>query len=103
MESGIRGRTTSKALKKFRERRNVKAVVLRADSPGGDPLASDLVAREIKAYRKVGKPLYVSQGRVAASGGQWVSMGAARVTASPVTITRSDGVIGGLGLEHGTG
>ncbi|HXL14684.1 MAG TPA: S49 family peptidase, partial [Methylomirabilota bacterium] len=103
MDSGIRGRTTSKALKKFRERRNVKAVVLRADSPGGDPLASDLVAREIKAYRKAGKPLYVSQGRVAASGGYWISMDATRITASPFTITGSIGVIGGWAWNEGLG
>jgi protease-4 len=103
MDSGIRGRATSKALKRFRERRSVKAVVLRADSPGGDPLASDLVAREIKAYRKAGKPLYVSQGRVAASGGYWISMDAARITASPFTITGSIGVIGGWAWNEGLG
>jgi protease-4 len=95
MDTGIRGRETSKALKKFRERGNVKAVVVRADSPGGDPLASDLVAREMKAYRESGKPLYVSQGRVAGSGGYWISMNAARITASPFTITGAIGVIGG--------
>ncbi len=103
MDSGIRGRTTSKALRGFRESRNVKAVVVRADSPGGDPLASDLVAREIKAYRKSGKPLYVSQGRVAASGGYWISMDAARITASPFTITGSIGVIGGWAWNEGLG
>ena len=95
MDTGIRGRETSKALEKFRGRRDVKAVVVRADSPGGDPLASDLVAREMKAYRKSGKPLRVSQGRVAGSGGYWISMNADRITASPFTITGSIGVIGG--------
>ncbi|HMI30255.1 MAG TPA: S49 family peptidase [Candidatus Limnocylindrales bacterium] len=103
MDTGIRGRETSKALKRFRERRNVKAVVVRADSPGGDPLASDLVAREMKAYRDVGKPLYVSQGRVAGSGGYWISMNAARITASPFTITGSIGVIGGWAWNEGIG
>jgi protease-4 len=103
MDTGIRGRATSKALESFRKRRDVKAVVLRADSPGGDPLASDLVAREIKAYRKAGKPLYVSQGRVAASGGYWISMDAARITASPFTITGSIGVIGGWAWNEGLG
>lgn len=103
MDSGIRGRATSKALERYRKQRNVKAVVLRADSPGGDPLASDLVAREIKAYRKAGKPLYVSQGRVAASGGYWISMDAARITASPFTITGSIGVIGGWAWNEGLG
>jgi len=103
MDTGIRGRTTSKAIRKFRESRNVKAVVVRADSPGGDPLASDLLAREILAYRKVGKAAYVSQGRVAASGGYWISMDATRITASPFTITGSIGVIGGWVWDEGLG
>lgn len=103
MDTGIRGRETSKALKKFRERRDVKAVVVRADSPGGDPLASDLVAREMRAYRESRKPLYVSQGRVAASGGYWISMDAARIAASPFTITGSIGVIGGWAWNEGLG
>ena len=103
MDTGIRGRATSKALKKFRESRRVSAVVMRVDSPGGDPLASDLLAREMLAYRKAGKPFYVSQGRVAASGGYWISMDAARITASPFTITGSIGVIGGWAWNDGLG
>jgi protease-4 len=103
MDTGIRGRATSKALKEFRESRRVSAVVVRADSPGGDPLASDLLAREMLAFRKARKPLYVSQGRVAASGGYWISMNAARITASPFTITGSIGVIGGWAWNDGLG
>ena len=103
MDSGIRGRATSKALKRFRESRRVNAVVVRADSPGGDPLASDLLAREMLEYRKSRKPLLVSQGRVAASGGYWISMDAARITASPFTITGSIGVIGGWAWNEGLG
>jgi protease-4 len=103
MDTGIRGRETSKALEKFRKRRDVKAVVLRADSPGGDPLASDLVAREMMAYRKAGKPLLVSMGRVAGSGGYWISMNAARINASPFTLTGSIGVIGGWAWDEGLG
>jgi protease-4 len=103
MDTGIRGRETSKALKKFRERKNVKAIVLRADSPGGDPLASDLVAREIKACRDAGKPVYVSMGRVAGSGGYWTSMYGTRITASPFTITGSIGVIGAWAWNEGIG
>ena len=103
MDTGIRGRTTSKALKAFRERRDVKAVVVRADSPGGDPLASDLLAREMRAYRPSGKPLFVSQGRVAGSGGYWISMDAGRIHASPFTITGSIGVIGGWIWDEGLG
>jgi protease-4 len=103
MDSGIRGRETSRALKRFRESRRVSAVVMRVDSPGGDPLASDLLAREMLAYRKARKPFYVSQGRVAASGGYWISMDAARITASPFTITGSIGVIGGWAWNDGLG
>lgn len=103
MDTGIRGRETSKALKRYRERRDVKAVVLRADSPGGDPLASDLVAREMMAFRKAGKPLLVSQGRVAGSGGYWISMNGARINASPFTVTGSIGVIGGWAWDEGLG
>ena len=103
MDDGIKGRETSKALRRFRKRRDVKGVVLRADSPGGDPLASDLVAREMLAYRKEGKPLYVSQGRVAGSGGYWISMNGARINASPFTITGSIGVIGGWAWDEGIG
>src|SRR6185295_2919457 len=98
-----RGRETSKALKRYRKRRDVKAVVLRADSPGGDPLASDLVAREMLAYRKAGKPLLVSMGRVAGSGGYWISMNAARINAAPFTVTGSIGVIGGWAWDEGLG
>ena len=103
MDTGIRGRESSIALKRFRERRDIKAVVVRADSPGGDPLASDLVAREMKAYRDSKKPIYVSQGRVAGSGGYWISMNASRITASPFTITGSIGVIGGWAWNQGIG
>jgi protease-4 len=103
MDTGIRGRETSKALKRYRKRRDVTAVVLRADSPGGDPLASDLVAREMMAYRKAGKPLLVSMGRVAGSGGYWISMNAARINATPLTVTGSIGVIGGWAWDEGLG
>ena len=95
MDTGIRGRVLSSAIKRAREDRSVKALVLRADSPGGDPLPSDLVARELRAAAKV-KPVIVSQGRVAASGGYWISMAADTIVASPLTITGSIGVIAGF-------
>jgi protease-4 len=95
MEEGIRGRILSGAIEKAREDRNVKAVVLRADSPGGDPLPADLVARELRATAKR-KPVIVSQGQLAASGGYWISMDADTIVASPLTITGSIGVIAGF-------
>jgi protease-4 len=94
MERGIRGRYTSNLLKSLAERKDVKAVVLRADSPGGDPLPSDLVAEQMKAVSK-NKPMIVSQGDVAGSGGYWISMNGDRIFASPYSITGSIGVIGG--------
>jgi protease-4 len=95
LETGIRARATSLALASFGKRKDVKAVVLRADSPGGDPLASDLVAHELQKLKKAGKTVLVSQGRVAASGGYWISMDGSEISASPFTFTGSIGVIGG--------
>lgn len=94
MDSGIRGRATSRALKKLAGRKDVKAVVLRADSPGGDALPSDLVARQMSEVSKK-KPMIVSQGQVAASGGYSISMNGDRIFTTPVTITGSIGVMGG--------
>ncbi len=94
MDTGIRGRALSRALHAAAEDRTVKAVVLCVDSPGGDPLPSDLVAREIRALTPR-KPVVVSQGALAGSGGYWISMDATRILATPVTITGSIGVIGG--------
>jgi len=103
MDEGIKGRATSKELRKYRKDRRVKAVVIRADSPGGDPLASDLLAGEMRALRKAGKTVIVSQGRVAASGGYWISMDADTILSTPFTITGSIGVIGGWIWNQGFG
>ena len=103
MDTGIKGRESSRALKKLRERRDVKAVVVRVDSPGGDPLPSDLVAGEMQNFAKSRKPIYVSQGRVAGSGGYWISMPATKISTSPFTVTGSIGVIGGWAWNEGFG
>ncbi|MEY3458301.1 MAG: Protease 4 [Planctomycetota bacterium] len=71
---------------------NVKAIVLRVDSPGGSALASDLIWRALESS---GKPVVASMGDVAASGGYYISMGAERIFAEPGTITGSIGVLGG--------
>jgi protease IV len=102
MEQGIRGRVLSEKIRAAGDDRAVKAIVLRVDSPGGDALPSDLVAREMKAAAKK-KPLIVSQGRVAGSGGYWISMFADSILAAPVTITGSIGVIGGWIWDNGLG
>jgi len=102
MDSGIKGRLLSKQIKAARENRWVKAVVLRADSPGGDPLPSDLVSRELRETAKV-KPVIVSQGQVAGSGGYWISMYGDSILATPMTITGSIGVISGYIWNNGFG
>ncbi|PZG14949.1 signal peptide peptidase SppA, partial [Nonomuraea aridisoli] len=93
--SGAMGSDTiSAALRAARRDDHVKAVVFRVDSPGGSYVASDTVWREVTLTRKV-KPLIVSMGDVAASGGYFVSMGADVIVAQPGTLTGSIGVYGG--------
>lgn len=73
----------------------VKAILFRVDSPGGSYIASDIVWREVRRARDAGKPVIVSMGGTAASGGYFVAMGADRIVAQPGTITGSIGVYGG--------
>jgi protease-4 len=74
---------------------DVRAVVLRVDSPGGSYVASDAIWRATLQLREAGKPLVVSMARLAASGGYYVSMSADRIVALPATLTGSIGVFGG--------
>ena len=85
--------TMSKALKKAREDDRVKAVVLRVNSPGGNALTSDIIWREVALTREQ-KPVVVSMGDVAASGGYYIAAGADKIFAEPTTITGSIGVFG---------
>ncbi len=93
MDDGIRARSLVKYVEAAMNSNNVKAIVLRVDSPGGDALAADLIA-EVLRKGKGKKPVIVSQGYVAASGGYWLSMYADTIIAAPNTITGSIGVIG---------
>ena len=77
----------------MRKDRNVKAVVLRVNSPGGSALASDLIWRELE-LTKAEKPLVVSMGNLAASGGYYIACNANKIYAEPSTITGSIGVFG---------
>jgi protease-4 len=89
----VMGSTTIvEALKEAGKDENVKAIVLRVDSPGGSALASDLIWRQTQAIEK---PIVASMGDVAASGGYYISMGADRIFAEPGTVTGSIGVVGG--------
>ena len=74
---------------------NVKAIVFRVSSPGGSDTASEQIADAMKAARDAGKPVVVSMGEYAASGGYWISSGASAIVANPSTLTGSIGVFGG--------
>jgi len=92
-EGTIGSERISKAIRKARLDKNVKAIVLRVNSPGGSALASDIIWREMVLAKKE-KPVVVSMGDVAASGGYYISCAANKVFANPNTITGSIGVFG---------
>ena len=79
--------------KKYRDNRSVRAIVFRVDSPGGGVSASQEIYEEVRKTRQSGKPVVVSMGSVAASGGYYVSCGATTIVANPGTLTGSIGVI----------
>ena len=89
----IGSETTAKAIKTAREDKNVKAIVLRVNSPGGSALASDVIWRET-VLAKEEKPLIVSMGDYAASGGYYIACAADSIVANPTTLTGSIGVFG---------
>ena len=90
----VGGESTASLLREARDDDNVKAVVLRVNSPGGEVFASEQIRREVAALKDAGKPVVVSMGDVAASGGYWISMNADRIYADPSTITGSIGIFG---------
>jgi protease-4 len=87
--------TVARALRDAGGDKRVKAVLFRVDSPGGSYVASDTIWRETVRLRERGKPVVVSMGNVAGSGGYFVAMAANRIVAQPGTITGSIGVLGG--------
>jgi protease IV len=89
----IGGDSLARQLRELRIDEDVKAVVLRVNSPGGSALASDIIQREVRLLQKQ-KPVVVSMGDVAASGGYWISTYSNKIFAEPNTITGSIGVIG---------
>ncbi len=90
----IGGASTSRLLEIARLDRSVKAVVLRVNSPGGGVYPSEQIRREVEALKVAGKPVVVSMGNVAASGGYWISMTADAIWADEATITGSIGIYG---------
>ncbi|HZZ20713.1 MAG TPA: signal peptide peptidase SppA [Opitutaceae bacterium] len=92
-QTEIGGAKFARELRKLREDSNVKAIVLRVNSPGGSVTASETIQREVRLARK-SKPVIVSMGSYAASGGYWISAESDRIFAEPTTITGSIGVFG---------
>ena len=86
--------TLKHLLREAAKQKRVKAIVLRANSPGGSALSSDLLWREIKRANE-SKPVIISFGNIAASGGYYIATAARKVLAAPSTLTGSIGVIGG--------
>ncbi len=90
----IGGDTMADLLVQAREDENIKAVVVRVDSGGGSATASEVISREIELTRQAGKPVFVSMGSIAASGGYWIAAPADQIWATPTTITGSIGIFG---------
>lgn len=90
----VGGDSTANLLAKARLDKNVKAVILRVDSPGGSAFASEIIRNEIEELKKAGKPVVVSMSSLAASGGYWISMSSDKIIAQPTTLTGSIGIFG---------
>jgi protease-4 len=88
----IGGSSTARLIRKARLDEDVKALVLRVDSPGGSVMASEEIYREMLAVKAAGKPIVISMGDLAASGGYYISAPADEIWASPATITGSIGI-----------
>jgi len=82
----------SSLIRQARKDDSIRSIVLRIDSPGGSAFASDTIRREIEQVKLAGKPLVVSMGSVAASGGYWIASAAEEIWASPTTVTGSIGI-----------
>src|SRR5579863_866126 len=93
--SGIASDDLSAAIGQAVRDKDIKAILLRVDSPGGSVTASDQILHAVEVAQKAGKPVVVSMGSVAASGGYYISLSANRIVAEPGTITGSIGVLTG--------
>ena len=100
MERGMAALSLSQTIRELADTRRVKAIVIRVNSPGGSAEAADYFAEAVR-YAKQRKPVVVSMGEVAASGGYWAAMNASHIVATPYTITGSIGVIGSWFYDKG--
>jgi protease IV len=98
----VGGESTAMLIRDARHDDDVKAIVLRVDSPGGSVLASEQIYREVRAAQKAGKPVVVSMGDLAASGGYYIASSADEIWAHPATITGSIGIFGAIPTFEGT-
>ena len=90
----IGARSAGELIRQAKLDSHIAALVVRIDSPGGSAVASEMIRRELEGVRKSGKPVVVSMGDMAASGGYWISLAANKIVADPMTITGSVGVFG---------
>jgi protease-4 len=90
--SRVGGDDIAAQLRRARTDRNIQAVVLRVDSPGGSAFASEVIRNEIDALKAINKPVVVSMSSLAASGGYWIAMSADKIVAAPTTLTGSIGI-----------
>ena len=97
----IGGISTSERIRKAAEDKDVKAIVLRVNSPGGSAFGSELIREQLQIAKEKGKPVVVSMGNLAASGGYWISMASDVIIADPATITGSIGVFAMLPTGEG--
>ena len=97
----IGGISTSERIRKATEDKQVKAIVLRVNSPGGSVVGSELIREQLQIAKDKGKPVVVSMGNLAASGGYWISMASDVIIADPATITGSIGVFALLPTGEG--
>lgn len=92
----VGGDTLAALIQKAEQDDDVRAMVLRVDSPGGSVFASEVIRRELQRFQASGKPLVISMSSLAASGGYWISAGADKIIAADKTLTGSIGIFGAI-------
>jgi len=100
MENGISALSLSRTIRQLAENNRIQAIVIRINSPGGSAEAADYLDEAVR-YAKLRKPVVISMGQVAASGGYWAAMSANHIVANPYTITGSIGVISNWFYDNG--